>query len=431
LYGESYGTAVAQRYAAAHGDRLDALILDGVMDLGQSTQATWIEAGRSFEAVLDRVLAACRADTWCSADLPDPAESLAKVLRATGPAGILATFADNDGILRSHKITHTAVVDALGDAMYTRGGRMLVLRSLAAFEAGDWVPLGRLTSPGGRYVTTVDESSFTYFATWCADFLGGGGGADAAATDVDGYVRAGREAGLFDLRLGSAFLSAAPCLAWPAHDPTATPLPHLTTTPYPVFVLGSLADPVTPIAAARRVADDLESSYLIESDGGPHVTFGRGDDCPDAVITAFLVDARRPASQVTRCPVSVIEEYPPWIGVRSLADTSVADAGRLIDEEAYLHPDYIGWDGTDQIDLGCRFGGRIVVIRQGDRDTLRYDGCEVFPGAPMTGTGYYGDDGTLRLDPQFGDSEMRIEYDEGGNLHVTGIFRGTSVDVTD
>ena len=105
--------------------------------------------------------------------------------------------------------------------------------------------------------------------------------------------------------------------------------------------------------------------------------------------------------------------------------------GRLIDEEAYLHPDYVSWDGTDQIALGCRFGGRIVVVGRSDRDTLQYDECEVFPGVPMTGTGYYGDDGTLRLDPRFGDSDLRIEYDEEGNLHVTGIVQGTSVDVTD
>ena len=33
LYGESYGTELAQAYAAAHPDRLSALILDGAVDL--------------------------------------------------------------------------------------------------------------------------------------------------------------------------------------------------------------------------------------------------------------------------------------------------------------------------------------------------------------------------------------------------------------
>ena len=33
LYGESYGTQYAQTYAAAHGDHLAGLILDGTVDL--------------------------------------------------------------------------------------------------------------------------------------------------------------------------------------------------------------------------------------------------------------------------------------------------------------------------------------------------------------------------------------------------------------
>ncbi len=65
LYGESYGTVVAQRYAVAHPEHLEALILDGPIDIEQPTDKSWIEATRGFEDVLRRSLRSCVATDGC------------------------------------------------------------------------------------------------------------------------------------------------------------------------------------------------------------------------------------------------------------------------------------------------------------------------------------------------------------------------------
>ena len=44
LYGESYGTQYAQTYAAAHPERLQGVIVDGVVDLTRSGPAFWRSA---------------------------------------------------------------------------------------------------------------------------------------------------------------------------------------------------------------------------------------------------------------------------------------------------------------------------------------------------------------------------------------------------
>ena len=62
VYGVSYGTVIAQRYASAHPDRVSALILDGPVDPAQGSQAGWVEADKAFEATLARVFDACLAD---------------------------------------------------------------------------------------------------------------------------------------------------------------------------------------------------------------------------------------------------------------------------------------------------------------------------------------------------------------------------------
>ena len=56
LYGESYGTELAQTYAASHPDRLTALILDGAVDLTRSANEFWADAAKSFNTVLTRTL---------------------------------------------------------------------------------------------------------------------------------------------------------------------------------------------------------------------------------------------------------------------------------------------------------------------------------------------------------------------------------------
>ena len=52
LYGESYGTELAQAYAARHPDRLSTLILDGAVDLTRSANEFWAAAASSFERIL-------------------------------------------------------------------------------------------------------------------------------------------------------------------------------------------------------------------------------------------------------------------------------------------------------------------------------------------------------------------------------------------
>ncbi len=87
---------------------------------------------------------------------------------------------------------------------------------------------------------------------------------------------------------------------------------HLADVPYPMFVLGATLDPATPWANAERIAANAgDNAYLIVKPGGPHVIFGRGEACPDDLVTAFLEDGTLPASRRTVCPGDVADDYVP------------------------------------------------------------------------------------------------------------------------
>src|SRR5206468_1485214 len=62
LYGESYGTELAQAYAASHPDRLSALVLDGAVDLTMPANEFWAAAAKGFDRTLEDTFAACLSD---------------------------------------------------------------------------------------------------------------------------------------------------------------------------------------------------------------------------------------------------------------------------------------------------------------------------------------------------------------------------------
>ena len=76
LYGVSYGTAVAQTYAAAHPEHLAGLILDGTIDMTLSGEEGALAQETAFDKVLVTVLEACDQDAACAAELGGDALSV-------------------------------------------------------------------------------------------------------------------------------------------------------------------------------------------------------------------------------------------------------------------------------------------------------------------------------------------------------------------
>lgn len=110
--------------------------------------------------------------------------------------------------------------------------------------------------------------------------------------------------------LSSLFYGDIPCLYWPTAGEVARPAP-LAAADIPTLVLGATADPATPVENGEAVYSRLEDGYLITTQGGAHVIFGRGDACPDEIVTAFLVDGTRPEEREIMCEGIMFTPYEP------------------------------------------------------------------------------------------------------------------------
>jgi pimeloyl-ACP methyl ester carboxylesterase len=433
LYGESYGTQYAQTYATSHPDRIANLYLDGPVDLTLDGASYYAEAARAFDDDLIGTLTACAADPACAADFEgvsplDAYDELASKL-SSGP--IAYDFSKADGSTEARTFTQADLATVAVSYLYGPFDRMMLTRALAAAVDGDFTPLARAAAISialdPETLAVVPDPTYSdamYFAVECQDYVyfpDAGG----LSQQADAYLHFGHAAGLDSLRLDAMFYEDMPCIYWP-NRPTADPRPApIVDASYRTFILVGTGDPITPVANAHRLASRLSDVYLLITQGGAHVTFGRGDACPDEVIGAYLVSGKRPTARITTCVGVIADDYVP-VGRDAAADyeDALALMSSMDDQVTYTN-DYQYIVDSDPLAVGCDFGGSITYAPSDAGTDLALDKCEFTDALPMTGTGSFDDDsGGLTLELTLPDGRT-LSYNRSGEgeRHVTGTLR--------
>jgi pimeloyl-ACP methyl ester carboxylesterase len=439
LYGESYGTQFVQTYAAAHPDRVKALFIDGPVDLVPDAITYYAEGARAFDDVLHDTLQACRAVAACRADVKgaDPLAAYDALAARLRSSPLSYRFPTARGTFVDRKLTLRDLENLAYAYAYGPDDRSQFLRDLAAATQGDYVPMARAAYDSivvdPETLGAIPDPTYSdamYYATECQDyaFYLGAGSPDAR---LKAWLDAGEKLGINKLRLGSTFYGDIPCLYWPAQPKSDARPKAITDPPYPTFIMTATADVATPIANAMRLFGRLKDAYLLEAIGGDHVIFGRGDACPDRIITDYLVSGTLPATRVTTCPNQIID---PYVTTARAGAADYRDALALMssmEDQITASDDYTYRLDADPITMGCDRGGTLTYrpVDGGTRLTLK--GCSFTRGAPMTGAGRIDDTaGTFRLAIRlYGPNRLTYYDDANGVKSVRGIFRGRPVNL--
>ncbi|HYO42163.1 MAG TPA: alpha/beta hydrolase [Candidatus Limnocylindrales bacterium] len=438
LYGESYGTQYAQTYAAAHPNRVRALYLDGPVDLTLTGIQYYTEDARAFDTVLSMTLNTCSTTLECRSDVVghDALAQYDALARRLRQAPRTYSFVTAHGRVVQRTFTIGDLETAAAGSVYSTYDRMLFQRALAQASRGDLLPLARLAyiSFGQdpetlRPIPDPTWSDAMYYAVECMDYDYRAGSPAASAR---AYLDAGARAGMRDVRLGSVFYGDLPCAYWPVHPATSARPAPLVNTRYPVFVLASSTDPATPYAGALRIFNRLNNAYLVVQPGGPHVIFGRGNSCPDDLVTAFLVDGEVPAQRQTFCDWAGVDSYVS-IPARTVdGDADALESMGAVDDEINTNGDYWNWDGSGTLRYGCLDGGWIAYVESDTGADLELHACAFSRGLPLSGGGVIDfTEGTLSLTvtgPQ--DTSLAYIRAADGARSVTGTWFGTTVSIT-
>jgi pimeloyl-ACP methyl ester carboxylesterase len=439
LYGESYGTQYAQTYAAAHPDRLAGLILDGTVDLTLSGPEYYVGATEGFYHTLIETLDACTADEACAADLGGDARAFYDDLSAevfASPQTV--SFPLPSGEIEERSINFADFDYVVSSELYSEGSRLMLMRALAAAYRGDLVPLTRLLYVD-LYLDPLtlepipdpDYSDGIYYTVTCNDYSYFSGSPEERA---EAMMRAGDALEAAQPYMSSIFYGDIPCIFWPVQGEVVRPAP-LKAPEVPTLVLGATADPITPVQYGTNVFRYLEDGYQITTEGGAHVIFGRGNECPDELVTAFLVDGLTPEERETTCEGVIFNPYQPVSPIEAADFADPLEAMISADNEIYYLPEYYYWDVETPTSVGCPYGGVLQFEATEVGDSLTLDSCAFSRGFILTGAG--GNDyeaGLFTLEVTVGGlgsgALSYVRDDNLGAYTLTGDYNGEEVELS-
>ena len=276
LVGISYGTRVAQSYAARYPEKTRSLVLDGVvpqdMPLGGTVAA---DAQRALDALLSR----CSRDAECreafGSSGPWSPDALNERLR-TAPAIVQARHPQS-GEMLDVEMTPDLVAMTIRLLLYSSETSALLPLLLDTAADGDMAPLA------AQFLMIAGELD--------ASMSGGMGNSVACAEDVPRLEEpeASRalklsEAGTFLGDTTSRSLRTS-CAEWPIGELDEALLQPLRSD-VPTLLLSGEWDPVTPPSGAEHVLSGLSSGLHLVAPGQGHGIFARG--CAPTLVADFV-----------------------------------------------------------------------------------------------------------------------------------------------
>jgi pimeloyl-ACP methyl ester carboxylesterase len=439
VYGDSYGTYLAQVFALRHAAQVRSLVLDGAYDDGFDPFA------RDAAAALARSWATlCRRAGMCP-DILDDIRSLAEQLADEPLVGV---GTDGAGNRRHVRVTDADLAQLLYDAAYTFTIYRDIPAAVEALRSGDATPFLRLAAEdlgslgGGGNPRFYSEGA--YAAVACHDYptlWDRSGSPEERRTQLEEAISALPDDAFAPLPnaawLGSAYeyQLVYGCLGWPAPvpglddpaQPTAGPHPDL-----PVLVLNGEFDITTPVANARTAASAWPDATFVEVANEIHITaLYDVEGCASRIVRRFIrtLDAGD-TSCARRTPrIRVVDTFPGRGGAPE-ATAVPGDASTAADRRtAWVVAETVGdaftrWWNVSSHGVGLRGGtfttyGRYLDPTEGLVLTLhdaRFTDDVSVSGRIV----WFGHTGLLR-------GTMRVHAPHGeGLVHLRGSTRGPS-----
>lgn len=336
LYGDSYGTYLAQVFAVHHPELVRAVILDGAFNQSFDPFARDASAAlrRAWKAVCER-----------SAPCPGILRSIGAFARRLDAHPIVGI---PPGRTRPVRLTARGLAQLAYDATYVFSIYRDLPAAMEAARAGDSGPILRLASEdlgstgNGNYPRAY--SAGLYMAVSCHDYptIWSRAGStharraqlraaigDVAPNAFAPFTKQAWLASLYEHQLVYG------CLAWPAPSIADPPFPVGVERPdVPVLVLNGELDITTPFADARRAAAAFPNTTLVEIRNELHVSaLYDFQGCAQRIARRFL---RRLDAGDTTCadripPIATVKRFPTRLALAPEGAVAGARDGSTVD----------------------------------------------------------------------------------------------------
>jgi pimeloyl-ACP methyl ester carboxylesterase len=337
LYGTSYGTKVAERYAQEYPSHVEALVLDSVVP--PNGPEAFDET--SFAAVGRVLRQLCGAGT-CAHITREPVRDLAGLVKRMRGGSVGGRVIDGDGRARTTRISSNDLIGIL-----IAGDLDPILRSefpsaVRSAVSGDTAALARLIARaegGGEGEENLSEGfdAPLYYSTICDETVFPWNRSASPKTRLSEGLRALRAQprsvfAPFTSANALALSDVPVCADWPftrgGPEVDAAPLPNV-----PALILSGADDLRTPTANARAVAAQIPDAHLLVVPNTGHSVLGSDPtSCSHNALQALF--AGKPVQQCkdeklpqlllpTPLPPRSLVEVPPATGNHGVAGRTV------------------------------------------------------------------------------------------------------------
>jgi pimeloyl-ACP methyl ester carboxylesterase len=443
LYGTSYGTKVAERYAQEYPTHVQALVLDSVVTPNGPDPFE-----RSTFAAIPRVLRQLCAGGVCRAITRKPVSDLARLVRRMGRRGVSGTLIDPDGHPHPTHVSSNELVGVLLEGDFDPILRAEFPAAVRSADYGDTAALARLLGRASVGSDEEEEASIAeafdvplYYATICdeVDFPWNRASTPAKRLREARAALQGLGASVFApfTTANALALSDVPaCALWPA-TPGGPELDNAPLPDVPTLILSGADDLRTPTSGAREVAAAIPDSHLLVVPNTGHSVLGSDPTpCAHNALKAFFEAGHevRQCHERTPPPLSLPTPLPP----RSLAAVPIAPgnqglAGRTLQAALLTLGDFdrqlllavlenfaevlLGGGNVRAGGLRAGWGGLV-------KGKIRLHGYSYVPGVTVSGTIASAGSGTLRIG---GSAAAHGTLRMSGPGSLTGVLGGVHV----
>ncbi|MEA2380122.1 MAG: hypothetical protein QOH72_93 [Solirubrobacteraceae bacterium] len=299
LYGTSYGTKVAEAYAARYPANVEALVLDSVV-LPEGPDVFGRSSFTSVGAILRQICGATR----CRGISGDPRGDLAGLVRQVERHPLRGPVTTSSGATARRTLSALDLVDILFAGDFDPTLRADLPAAVRSALRGDVRPILRLEARASSGGTDDGSISAALFATTtCEEAALPWTRTDSADTRAVKAVRAARaipraQLGPFDSTVALASSVLPLCVGWPNASPE--PVPQGPVPAVPTLIVSGGVDVRTPQRDARALAARIAGAQLLEVPFVGHSTIGADTSgCARAGVAAFFAGQRVPPCTAT------------------------------------------------------------------------------------------------------------------------------------
>ncbi|HEX5309613.1 MAG TPA: alpha/beta fold hydrolase [Solirubrobacteraceae bacterium] len=401
LFGVSYGTKVALRYAEAHPQDVEAMVLDSVV--GPERDDPFQLA--TFKAMAPALAQLCSARA-CSGITANPLSDIARLSARMQRHALSGYVYDGSGHRHRSSMSDVALLDLIAAGDLNPALRALLPASVTSALRGDSAPLLRLSllsqglvpnlpgTPTAAANEGVDEALFV--TTTCEEEPFPWSRTAAPAT------RVGEALSALHALPASAFYPFSASVEWAdsvlpgcAHWPNLAPAPApVSTLPdVPTLILSGSQDLRTPTSGAQALATRIPGASLLVVPFTGHSVLGSDfSGCAQKAVAAFFT-----AMPVQPCHVGVDPFAPtpvtptrlayvkPVGGVHGLPGSTLTVVLETILD---LERQVVGatLQAEQQLPSGSSFGGLRGGYARITSTALRLHRLSFVPGVELTGS---------------------------------------------